>query len=125
MADFEFDAQVGRLFSEAPGFSDADGFARRVESRLARSWMVRRLAIGLAGIAGGVVAAAQMLGGHLWQAVGGVATVSSQAVTRGSQAVSQLKVLNDLPIGGEVLWMALGLAVLAIVLMAARSLEEF
>ena len=125
MADSEFDAQVGRLFSEIPSFADADGFARRVESRLARSWTVRRLAIGLAGIAGGVVEAAQMLGSHLWQAVGGVATVSSQVVTRSGQAIGQLKVLNDLPIGGEVLWMGLGLAVLAIVLMAARSLEEF
>ena len=125
MADSEFDAQVGRLFSEIPSFADADGFAHRVERRLARSWTVRRLAIGLAGIAGGVVAAAQMLGSHLWQAVGGVATVSSQVVTRSGQAIGQLKVLNDLPIGGEVLWMGLGLAVLAIVLMAARSLEEF
>ena len=125
MADSEFDAQLGRLFSETPGFPDADGFARRVEGRLARSWTVRRLAIGLAGIAGGPVAAAQMLGRHLWQAVGGVTAASSQVVMRSGQALGQLKVLNDLPIGGEVLWMGLGLAVLAVVLMAARSLEEF
>ena len=125
MADPEFDTRLGRMFSEAPAYPDADVFARGIEARLARSWTLRRMLIGLAGLAGGVVAAGQMLGAHLWQAVGGFATASSQAVTRGGQAIGQLKVLGDLPIGGEVMWMGLGLAVLAVVLMAARSLEEF
>ena len=46
-------------------------------------------------------------------------------LARGSQAIGQLGVLGDLPIGGEVIWVGVGLAVLAVVLMAARSLEEF
>jgi len=126
MSDPGFDARLGRLYSEAPAFPDADGFARRIEDRLARGWMVRRLMIGMAGIGGGVVAAWQMLGGgHLVTAVGGLSSSVGVAVTRGGQAVGQLHVLGDLPIGSEVLWMGLGLAALALVLVAARSIEEF
>ena len=36
-----------------------------------------------------------------------------------------MRVLTALPIGNEVMWVGIGLAVLAVVLMAARSLEEF
>ncbi len=126
MSDPEFDARLGRLFSEAPAFGDADGFARRIEDRLARAWTVRRMLIGLAGVVGGLVAAGQMLGGgHLWEAASGLSAQVGGAVARGGQAVGQFHVLSDLPIGGEVLWMGLGLAVLAVVLVAARSLEEF
>jgi len=126
MSDSEFDARLGRLYSEAPAFGDADGFARRVEDRLGRSWAVRRLLIGLAGVVGGVVAAGQMLGGgHLWDAASGFFGQIDGAVARGGQAVGQFRVLGDLPIGGEVLWVGAGLAVLAVVLVAARSLEDF
>jgi hypothetical protein len=125
MSDPGFDTRLGRLYAETPAFADADVFARRIEDRLARTWTVRRTLIGLAGLIGGVIAAAQMLGGHIWQAAAGLSSASVAAITRGGQAVGQFRVLTDLPIGGEVLWMGLGLAVLAVVLMAARSLEEF
>ncbi len=126
MADPEFDARLGRLYSEAPAFGDADGFARRIEDRLGRSWAVRRMLIGLAGVVGGLVAAGQMLGGgHLWDAASSLTTQVTGVVTRGGQAIGQFRVLGDLPIGGEVLWMGLGLAALAVVLVAARSLEDF
>ena len=125
MADPEFEARLGRLYSEAPEFPDADGFARKLERRVARAWMVRRSLIGAAGIGGGVVAAAQMLGGHLFKTAAGISTASADAVQRGGQAIGQLRVLTELPIGSEVMWVGLGLAVLAVVLMAARSLEEF
>ena len=125
MSDPEFDARLGRLYSESPVFGDADGFARQIEARLARSWTLRRLMIGLAGIVGGIVAAGQMLGGgHLWSAAMGASASIGGTVARGGQAIGQLHVLSDLPIGGEVMWVGLGLAVLAVVLMAARSLEE-
>lgn len=126
MSDPAFDARLGRLFSHAPAFGDADGFARRIEDRLGRSWAVRRMLIGLAGVVGGVIAAGQMLGGgHLWDAASTLATQVTGAVARGGQAMGQFRVLGDLPIGGEVLWMGLGLAALAVVLVAARAFEEF
>ncbi|HEY5413112.1 MAG TPA: hypothetical protein VIJ94_20560 [Caulobacteraceae bacterium] len=125
MADPEFETRLGRLYAEAPAFPDADGFARRIEGRIARAWTVRRLLIGAAGIGGGVVAAGQMLGGHLFQAATGISTAAADAVQRSGRAVGQLGVLTELPIGSEVMWVGLGLAVLAVVLMAARSLEEF
>jgi hypothetical protein len=124
MSDLEFDARLGRLFSQPPAFGDADGFARRVEDRLGRSWAVRRMLIGLAGVVGGVIAAGQMLGGgHLWDAASTLTAQVTGAVTRGGQAMGQSRVLGDLPIGGEVLWMGLGLAALAVVLVAARAFE--
>ena len=125
MADPEFEKRLGRMFGETPAFADADVFARGIEDRLARAWTLRRLMIGAAGIGGGVIAAAQMLGGHFGKAASGFTTASAEAVQRGGQAIGQLRILGDLPIGGEVMWVGIGLAVLAVVLMAARSLEEF
>ena len=125
MADPEFEKRLGRMFGEAPAFADADVFARGIEDRLARGWALRRVLIGAAGIGGGVIAAAQMLGGHFTKAAVGFTSASAEAVQRGGQAIGQLHVLSDLPIGGEVVWVGVGLAVLAVVLMAARSLEEF
>ncbi len=125
MADPEFETRLNRLFGEAPALPDADGFARRVETRLARGWAVRRLLIGAAGLGGGAVAAGQMLGAHLFHAMAGLSATSVHALSRGSRALGELHVLTDLPIGGEVIWMGAALAVLAVVLMATRSLEEF
>ena len=124
MVDPEFEKRLGRLYGETPPFGDADVFARGIEDRLARAWTLRRLMIGAAGIGGGVIAAAQMLGGHFAKAASGFTTASAEAVQRGGQAISQLHVLSDLPIGGEVVWVGVGLAVLAVVLMAARVFEE-
>ena len=125
MADPEFEKRLGRLFTEAPAYGDSDVFARRVEDRLARGWMLRRTLIGAAGIGGGVIAAVQMLGGHFAKAASGLSTASVEAVQRSGQAIGQMRVLTALPIGNEVMWVGIGLAVLAVVLMAARSLEEF
>ena len=125
MADPEFEKRLGRLYVEAPAFADADVFARRIEDKLARGWMLRRTLIGVAGIGGGLIAAGQMLGGHFAKAASGLSTASVEAVQRGGQAIGQLSVMRALPIGNEVMWVGIGLAVLAVVLMAARSLEEF
>ena len=125
MADPEFEARLGRLYAETPALADADGFARGIETRLARAWTLRGLLIGAAGIGGGMVAAVQMLGAHGFEFAGDISRASLGAFARGGHAIGQLHVLSDLPIGGEVLWVGLGVAVLAVVLMAARTLEEF
>ena len=125
MAELDFETQLARRFTEAPPMADADGFARRVETRLDRSWALRRSLIGVAGLAGGAVAVGQMFGARLFDRVMGVSDASLANFSQGAKALGQLKVLTMLPVGGEVMWMAAGLAALAVVLMATRSLEEF
>lgn len=126
MADSEFETQLGRWFAEAPAAPDPDGFARRVERRLDRAWRVRGALIGTAGVAGGVVAAAQMLGGgHVFQDVASASTRSVAAVSRGVTTVGGFGQLASLPAAPEVLWVGAGLAVLAVVFFAVRAIEEF
>jgi hypothetical protein len=125
MADRDFEATLGRWFAETPEFADADGFAHRIATRLDRSWILRRSLIGAAGVSGGLIAVGQMLGVHVYERVLDASQASATAVSRGSRTISQLQHLGDLPVSGEVLWMGAALAVLAVVLMATRALEEF
>jgi len=125
MADAEFEAQLGRWFAMTPAYADADAFTRRVEGRLDRSWTLRRALIGAAGVGGGLIAVGQMIGVHMFQRVEGVSQASATALSQGSRTFSQLQHLIDLPISGEVLWMGAALAVLAVILVATRMMEEF
>ena len=121
----EFEALLSRWYGQTPEMPEPDAFALRVEGRLDRSWALRRVLIGAAGAGGGVIAVGQMLGVHLFERVQGVSQASMAAISQGSRTISQLQHLTDLPISGEVLWMGAALAVLALVLMATRALEEF
>ncbi len=125
MADLEFEAQLSRWFASTPAFVDADAFTRRVEGRLDRSWMLRRMLIGAAGVGGGLIAAGQMLGVHMFERLQGLSVASATAITQGSRTISRLQHSVDLPISGEVIWMGAALAVFAVVLMATRVMEEF
>lgn len=125
MADPEFDARLMRLYAETPAFADADGFARRIEDRLDRTWTLRRVLIGAAGLAGGAIAVGQALGGaNLFDRIVGISDASAQTMTNGTRALSQLRLLSELPVGSEVLWVGAGLFALAVALMATRSLEN-
>jgi len=124
MAELEFENRLSRLFAAAPAFVDSDRFARRVEARLDRAWTLRRALIGIAGLGGGVVAAGQMLGAGLIHQAAGFSEASLSSVSHGARALGGLRFLVDLPVGAEVMWTAAGLAVLAIVLVAARAIEE-
>ena len=126
MADLDFENRLERMFSQAPAFPDADAFARRVEGRLDRAWTVRRWAIGAAGIAGGVIAAFQMVGSNVSQRMQGAGSQAWADATRELQAFTpEWKALSYLPMGTEVVWMGAALAVLAVALMATRMIEEF
>src|SRR5688500_4317678 len=72
MADLDFETRLERMFAQPPALADADAFARRVESKLDRSWMVRRWAIGAAGLVGGVVATGQVLSTNLTERMQGI-----------------------------------------------------
>jgi hypothetical protein len=125
MADPDFDARLMRLFAEAPAFADADGFAQRVENRLDRTWTVRRVLIGAAGLAGGAIAVGQAVGANVFDRIVGFSDASAATMAHSARALSQLRFLSELPVGAEVLWVGAGLAVLAVALMATRSLENF
>ena len=125
MDDPDVETRLSRWFADTPAFEDSDAFTRRIERRLNRSWALRRGLIGAAGVGGGLIAVVQMLGVHLFEWLHDASQSSAVAVTEGAKAVLELRRLGDIPLGAEVLWTAGALAVLAVVLMATRSLEEF
>lgn len=125
MAELEFENRLSRLFAETPAFADADRFARRVETRLDRAWTLRRALILIAGLGGGLIAAGQMLGARMIDRAAGFSEASLASISHGARALWGLRFLADLPVRAEVIWTAAGLAVLAIVLVAARTIEEF
>ena len=124
MTDPEFEVRLSRWFAEVPALQDVDSFASRVERRLDRSWRMRSLFIAVAGLVGGLVAAGQMLGAQLFSHLSRVSAGSAAAVSDAMKTAGQLRLLSMLPVGSEVLWVGAGLAVLAVVLLATRALEE-
>jgi hypothetical protein len=129
MIEPPFELQVQRLFAEAPTAPDADAFAARVQARLERGWALRRLLIGAAGIAGGLIAAVQFLTSGL---IGRASTASEDLSSRlhvaaagATQWVSNTLPTHALPFGGEGLWLAAGLGAVGVALLAARLFETF
>jgi hypothetical protein len=127
MSELDFETRLDRLFAEPPHFPDGELFARRVESRLERGWSVRRLFIGAAGIAAGLIGVGQLMGAGLFLKAAGVeATAQVDAVSRAvSQAFSASSSLGGLPISPEVLWMTGALGVMALGFAITRATQEF
>jgi hypothetical protein len=129
MSDPSFEHQLGRLFAEPPLLTGHAEFTAAVQARLERGWAMRRILIGAAGVIGGLVATAQVVGANLVQRV---AVASQGADNRVRDAAVDLVArgeatlhLQSLPIGGEVLWMVAGLAAMGVALVAARLMEAF
>jgi membrane-associated protease RseP (regulator of RpoE activity) len=126
MADLDFEMRLGRLFAEAPALVDGDQFAKRVEDRLERSWTLRRVLIGAAGLGGGLIVAGQMIGPQINQRIETISLAPVSTIQRGIEALTpHWKVFSYLPYSSELLWMAAGLAALGVAAMAKRSIEEF
>ncbi len=126
--DPAFEVRLGRLFAEAPQYPDSPLFALQIESRLGRGWALRRVLIAAAGVTGGLIAVGQMIGSGLAARIDGASRMVSaagQGVSRLPMALPpQFALLSDMPFGGEVVWLVLGLAVLAGALLAGRSLDQ-
>jgi hypothetical protein len=128
MADPSFEQLVCRMYAEPPPMADQAAFTEAVARRLERGWAMRRVLIGAAGVVGGLVAAAQVVGANLVQRVG---AVSERADTRAHDVADLLLARTQallgvhLPIGGEALWMVAGLAGVGVALAAARVMETF
>lgn len=125
MAELDFERRLERLFAEAPAFSDERAFAESVERKLDRGWNMRRWLIVAAGLIGGVVGASQLLVSNF---VGEIEAASegSTRIVQASMAQwgPRLDILSALPAGSSVVWLASGLAVLALGFVLTRVIEE-
>ena len=129
MAEAEFERRLERLFSDAPDFPDASVFADSVERRLATGWNARRWLIGAAGIAGGVIGASQLIMSNLFQRVESAGD-SALALKQGfSRVMPQITPgggdwVSGFADGGVVVWVAAGLAIVAMGFALTRVIEE-
>lgn len=122
----DFDAQLIQLFDAPPAFADADLFALSVIKRLDRSWQVRSLVIGTAGLIGGVVAVSQIMATNLMGRVESLSLGAERHLLPNLiRSVETHLVLPSLPFNGEGLWMSAGLAGLALVVALTRAIEEY
>jgi hypothetical protein len=61
MVERDFEADLERLFNQAPTLADSDAFADRVTRKLEKGWRLRALGIAAAGTVGGLIALSQMI----------------------------------------------------------------
>ncbi|WP_297511529.1 hypothetical protein [uncultured Caulobacter sp.] len=126
MAEPDFDAQLSRLFAEPPSFPDAALFNAEVAARLDRGWTMRRLFIGAAGVAAGLFAAVQILTSRFSSEVAELSKNSSHDFeTEVSAAVAKVNAVLTAPASAEAVWLAAGLAVVALAFAVTRAVEEF
>jgi hypothetical protein len=125
MAEVDFERRLERMFADAGELPDAQAFATRVERRLDRGWNLRRGLIGVAGLAGGVVGASQLIMSNFFNRVEVASRGSSRLMQTGLDQVAHNQWLASLPTGWEVAWIAGGLAVLAMAFVLTRVIEEF
>lgn len=126
MAEPDFEAQLTRMFAEAPPFPDAALFNAEMTARLDRGWTMRRAFIGLAGTAAGVLAAFQILGSRFSADIAEISRTSGRNLTSEIDAgVAKLNgLVSGASAGGEAMWLAAGLAALALAFAVTRAIEE-
>lgn len=126
MAELDFEMKLDRMFHEPPVFPDAEAFARLVELRLDRGWSLRQVGIGVAGLVAGLVGVAQMLNSGILMNIGAETERQTAALTGGIDSLMKTGGnLSTLPFGGEVVWMAAALGVMALAFAVTRAVEEF
>ena len=125
MVEVDFERRLERLFADAPAFPDSEPFATRVERRLDRGWATRRVLIGVAGVAGGVIGASQLVLSNFAEDLQSAAEGPARLLSAGvSEVAAQSDWLNALSGAGNVVWLAAGLAGLAIAFVITRMIEE-
>ena len=126
MAELEFERRLERLFADPPAFPDEQAFAAGVERKLTRGWNLRRWTIGVAGLAGGVIGASQLIMSNFVHQVETASEGSTRLLQAGVQQLApRSELLSVLPAGSSVVWIASGMAVLAIGFVVTRVFEEF
>jgi hypothetical protein len=124
MAELEFERRLERLFGEAPAFADSEAFATGVERRLDRGWRTRRVLIGVAGVSGGVVGASQLIVSNFAGAVENATAAPARLWTGAMEEFAQAEWVAGLAGAGQGIWLAAGLAGLAVAFVITRMIEE-
>lgn len=126
MANNDFDAMLSRAFAAPPPMADAEAFHARVERRLDRGWALRRLAIGAAGGAAGLIAVAQLITGRFAADLRQVSTKGVSSVDLGvDRLMDQVAQFVSKPASVETLWLGAALAAIALAFAVTRLVEEF
>lgn len=125
MSELEFERRLERMFAQSASFPDEAEFARRVDARLDRGWNLRRWLIGAAGVSGGIVGASQLIMSNFIHRVEDVSTGSGKLI---EASVNQLKpgvsLLGLVSSDWVIVWVASGLAVVAMGFVLTRVIEE-
>lgn len=126
MAELDFEMRLDRMFNEPPAMADAEAFARLVEMRLDRGWTLRQVAIGAAGLVAGLFGVSQLLGSRLLFDATEATQRNSVAFTSSLGDIMRTgENLSALPFGGEAMWLAAALGVMALAFAVTRAVEEF
>jgi len=126
MAEVDFERALERMFADAPAFPDSEAFAARIERRLDRGWMVRRAAIGGAGLVGGVIGASQLILSRFVDRIETASTGSAKIITAGwNEVAPAADLLASTPVGSPVVWLAMAMALLALGFVVTRLIDEF
>jgi hypothetical protein len=126
MAEPDFEAQLTRLYSEAPSFPDAELFAAQVGASLDRGWAMRRVLIGGAGVVAGLIAAFQIVTTRFSAELQTLSHNGTRDLNADiDMAMSKLTQITSTPASVEALWLAAGLALLALGFAVTRMMEDF
>jgi hypothetical protein len=126
MAEPDFEAQLTRLYNEPPAFPDAELFAAQIAANLDRGWALRRVLIGGAGIAAGVIAAVQLVATRFSAELQTLSREGTRDLNADVDlAMNKLNQMVATPASVEALWLAAGLALLALGFAVTRAMEEF
>lgn len=124
MADLDFETQLTRLYGQVPVFRDAELFAQQVTDKLDRGWALRRVLIGATGVVAGVAAAAQLVSARFSSEFSEMSHDSARQLDLGLDKLThrydQLFTLG----GAETIWLAVGLAGLALAFAVTRLMDE-
>jgi len=125
MAELDFERGLERLFAQAPSLPDAEAFADRVENRLARGWNMRSWLIGAAGVSGGLIGASQLIMSNFFHRVEDASEGSSKLFQQGiAQVKPSFDLLALVQSDWVVVWVASGMAVLAMGFVLTKVIEE-
>ncbi|OYX05123.1 MAG: hypothetical protein B7Z12_04475 [Caulobacter vibrioides] len=126
MAEPDFEAQLTRMFAQPPSFPDAALFNAEVAAKLDRGWAMRRMLIAVGGTGAGLVGAFQIFGSRFSSELAQLSREGSQGLETEIQGGwAKLTSLLSTPSSAEAVWLAAGLAVVALAFAVTRVVEDF